>query len=156
MGCIYRMLDKSEIDLLSTLRLEFVKDVHPEYDDRKMEAIAIGTYRYIKEYVEKDMYIGFVGEVDNQIACSASLLIFNFPPLFSSNYRRIGYVINFYTRLQFRNKGYGSGLMEYIKDYSKAIGLYKLELSATKAGYPLYQKCGFLDAESYMEYQLYK
>jgi len=83
-----------------------------------------------------------------------SLLIYNYPPLFSSTYRKIGHVLNFYTRPQYRNKGYGIGLMEYVKQQTKKINIYKLDLSATKAGYPVYQKCGFLDSERIMEYEI--
>jgi GNAT superfamily N-acetyltransferase len=154
MNCKYRIADTSEIDLLLEMRLEFIKDIHPEYDHKKMEELSIGSYQYITEHIEKQMYIGFFGEVDNQIACSTSLLIYSYPPLFSSNYRKIGHILNFYTRPQYRNKGYGIGLMEYVKQYAKENSIYKLDLAATKAGYPLYQKCGFLDAERIMEYEI--
>ena len=154
MNCTYRIAEKTEINSLLEMRLEFVKDIHPEYDNNKMKELSIGSYQYIKEHIEKDMYIGFFGEIDNQIACSTSLLIYNYPPLFSSTYRKIGHVLNFYTRHQYRNKGYGIGLMEYVKQQAKKINIYKLDLSATKAGYPVYQKCGFLDSERIMEYEI--
>lgn len=156
MNCKYRVADKSEIDMLLQMRLEFVKDIHPEYDDNKMNELSVGTYQYIKDHVEKNMYIGFVGEINNQIACSTSLLIYNYPPLFTSAYRKIGHVLNFYTRPQHRNKGYGIGLMEFVKQYAKNINIYKLDLSATNDGYLLYQKCGFLDAQRIMEFEIGK
>jgi GNAT superfamily N-acetyltransferase len=154
MNCQYRIADKSEIDLLLEMRLEFVKDIHPEYDLKKIEELSIGTYQYIKEHITKEMFIGFFGEIDDQIACSTSLLIYNYPPLFSSSYRKIGHILNFYTRPQYRKNGYGIGLMEYVKKYAKENGIYKLDLAATKAGYPLYQKCGYQDAERIMEYEI--
>src|SRR5574344_227110 len=154
MNCKYRIADKSEIDLLLEMRLEFGKDIHPEYDKKKMEELSIGSYRYIKEHIEKEMYFGFFGEIDNQITCSTSLLIYNYPPLFSASYRTIGHVLNFYTRPQYRNKGCGIGRMEYVKQYAKEINIYKLDLAATKAGYPLYQKCGYIDSERIMEYEI--
>lgn len=156
MECKYRIADKSEIDRLLEMRLEFVKDIHPEYDNRIMEDLSIGSYQYIREHIEKDKYIGFFGEINHQIACSASLLIYNYPPLFTSEYRKIGHVLNFYTRLQYRSRGYGIGLMKFIKHYAKGINIYKLDLSATEAGYSLYQKCGFQDAERVMEYEVGK
>lgn len=154
MQCEYRIVDKSEIGLLLEMRLEFVKDLHPEYDRKKMEELSTGTCQYIKEHIEKGMFVGFLGEVGGQIACSTSLLIYNYPPLFSSNYRKIGHVLNFYTRPQYRGKGYGLGLMEYVKQYAKESDVYKLDLAATKAGYPLYQECGFIDSERIMEYEI--
>jgi ribosomal protein S18 acetylase RimI-like enzyme len=154
MNCKYRIADKADIDLLLEMRLEFVKDIHPEYDKKKIEELSIGSYQYIKKHIEKDMYIGFFGEVNNQIACSTSLLIYNYPPLFSAIYRKIGHVLNFYTRPQYRNKGYGNGLMEYVKQQAKNYDTYKLDLTATKTGYPLYKKCGFVDSERIMEYEI--
>ncbi len=156
MACKYRIADKSEIDLLFEMRLEFVKDIHPEYNNKLIDEIAIGSYQYIKEHIDKDMYIGFLGEVNDQIVCSTSLLIYYYPPLFSSEYRKVGHVLNFYTRPQYRNRGYGCGLMEFVKQFSKTINIYKLDLSATNAGYALYQKCGFIDAERIMECEVDK
>jgi GNAT superfamily N-acetyltransferase len=154
MDCVYRIADASEIDLLLEMRLEFVRDIHPEYDMKTVEALSTGSRRYIKEHIEKDMYVGFFGEADGRVACATSLLIYNYPPLFSSDYRKIGHVLNFYTRPQYRHRGYGHGLMECVKSHAKNLGIYKLDLSATEAGYPLYQKCGFRDSERIMEYEV--
>ncbi len=156
MTCNYRMANKSEIDTMLELRLEFIKDIHPEYDDIKMKEVSAGTYQYISEHIQKDMYVSFFGEINNYIVCSASLLIYHYPPLFSAEYRKIGHVLNFYTRPSYRHKGYGNGLMTYIKQYAEENNYYKLDLTATKAGYPLYKKCDFIDSERIMEYEIKK
>ena len=44
--------------------------------------------------------------------------------------------------------------MEYVKQFAKNTNIYKLDLTATKVGYPLYKKCGFMDSERTMEYEI--
>jgi GNAT superfamily N-acetyltransferase len=155
-SCKFRIANRNEIDKLLEMRLEFVKSVHPEYDSQKMDELSAASLKYIKEHIDKNMYAGFFGEVDKTIVCSTSLLIYHYPPLFSSQYRKIGHLLNFYTREEHRHRGYGLALMEYVKQYAKSIGIYKLDLSATVSGYSLYQKCGFTDAVRIMEFEVDK
>ncbi|MCK9169547.1 MAG: GNAT family N-acetyltransferase [Treponema sp.] len=154
MDCTFRTADPDEIDKLLMMRIEFVKDIHPEYDENKINELKTGSYKYIKEHMQNNSYTGFFGEVNNEIVCSTSLLIYTYPPLYSSEYRKIGHVLNFYTRKKFRNLGYGKAMMECVKEYGKAYDFYRLDLSATEAGYPLYRKCGFRDSERIMDYEL--
>lgn len=156
MNCAYRLAEKTEIDSLLEMRLEFVKDIHPEYDQQKMDELSGASRNYITEHMREEMYVGFFGEVDNKIVCSTSLLIYSYPPLFSSDYRKIGHVLNFFTKKEYRHNGFGIGLMEYVQRYAKETGLYKLDLTATQSGYPLYKKCGFNDAERIMEFEIKK
>jgi len=67
MNCKYRIANNTEINLLLEMRLEFIKDFFPKYDNIKMEELSIGSYQYIKDHIEKEMYVGFFGEVNNQI-----------------------------------------------------------------------------------------
>lgn len=156
MSCKFRIAHENEIDKLLEMRLEFVKNVHPEYDSKKMDELSGASLKYIKEHIDKNMYIGFFGEVDNTIVCSTSLLLYHYPPLFSSQYRKIGHLLNFYTRKEYRHRGYGLALMEYVKQYARNNDIYKLDLAATVSSYPLYQKSGFTDAVRFMEFEVNK
>lgn len=101
------------------------RDIHPEFDGERIGVIAGGVGKYIRDYIDKGMYVGFLGILDTEIVCSTALLVYDYPPLFSDKNRKIGHVLNFYTKREFRGKGYS-----------------------------LYKKCGYFDSERCMEYLL--
>ena len=93
---------------------------------------------------KKNSYIGYLGLIENnEIVCTAGMLLYAFPPLNSENSSKIGHILNFYTRPNHRKKGYGRELMEYIKKLALSHSINRLVLNATKMGYPLYKKAGF-------------
>ena len=151
MECKMRIADDTEIDLLVDLRIKFVKDIHPEYTINKINELTVATKKYINEQYNKNMYVGFIGEVESEIVCTTALLIYDYPPLYSQEYRKIGHVLNFFTDKKYRRKGFGIKMMDFVKEYSKHNNIYKLDLSATEDGYELYKKCGYSDSERNME-----
>ena len=144
----------NDIDLLLDLRMEFIQDIHPEYSNEQLDKIKKGTYKFLSEQILNKTYVGFIVEVEKTIVSFASLLTYYYPPLLSEKYRKVGYVINFYTRKKYRKCGYGMKLMEEIKAYGKENDFYKIILTATESGYPLYKKSGFVDALRNMEFKI--
>ena len=142
---------KAGIEYLETLvdlRIEFIKDIHPEYGNKLIKKIYDSTIKYFKELFNDNSYIGFLGlNADNQIICTAGLLISFFPPLNTESCRKIGHILNFYTKPEYRKKGYGMNLMNYIKKVAREEGINKLVLNATKMGFSLYKKSGFIEPE---------
>jgi len=152
MDCIYRTLGENYLNELLELRMDFIKDIHPEYDDILLNEVKKGSEKYIKDQVSKNAYVGFVGKVDGHVVCTAALVVCHLPPLNTFNDRKIGYVMNFFTKKEHRNKGYAKGLMEYIKNYCWENDFFKITLNATESGLPVYKKTGFemsIDAMHY-------
>jgi len=154
MDCEIRIATVRDIELLVDLRIRFVLDLHPEYGEDLVRELTAATKRYIETHFAQGRYVGFIGEVRGEAACTASLLLYDYPPLYSGDYRKIGHVLNFFTVKKFRRNGFGIKMMDFIKDYAKRNAFHKLNLSATEDGYALYKKCGFADSERNMELAL--
>jgi GNAT superfamily N-acetyltransferase len=75
------------------------------------------------------------------------LLIYYLPPLNNENYRKIGHVLNFYTKPAYRKKGIGLKLMDYIKNTATDEKINRLVLNSTKMGFSMHKKAGFLEPE---------
>lgn len=136
------------IEILVELRIEFIKDIHPEYNNDLINKIHNSTIKYFKDLFDNNAYIGFLGfTTDNKIACTAGLLIYFLPPLNTASYRKIGHILNFYTKPEYRRKGYGMQLMDFIKVEAKKDGINRLVLNATEMGFSLYKKAGFIESE---------
>ena len=60
-----------------------------------------------------------------------------------------------YTLPAYRRQGIAQHNMQRLVDYARVSGLDYVNLSATKAGYPVYQKVGFSERQShYTEMQI--
>lgn len=150
----YGIATVDDLDMLVQMRVEFLHDMHPEYDEETLLQLDIGAREYIQKQLMADAYVGFLGKVDEVVVCSGALLIYALPPLRDRYPRKIGHVLNFYTKKEFRKCGYGQGLMTYIQAYAKENGFQRLFLFATEDGYPLYKKTGYIDSNKAMEYNL--
>ena len=56
--------------------------------------------------------------------------------------------MNVYTEPEYRGKGLCTKLMQNLIAYGKKRGLGRVDLSATKEGYPIYSKMGFVKKEN--------
>jgi hypothetical protein len=206
MACRYIVATEKDWDMLVQMRIEFVQDLHPEYDEKKIESIRAGTEAYIHSQIATGNYVGFFGlNIDacgdvpipasnpfdsaecissesisaesissefisaesissesissgpissEMIACTGALLVYTLPPLHGQEGRKIGHVLNFYTRRGFRRKGYGRELMAFMIVYAKEHGFNRLFLNATEDGAPLYRKAGYQEVKDAMSLEL--
>ncbi len=155
MDCVFRVAGEDELELLLKLRMEFVREFRPEYGPERLNTIEQGSVGYFREKAAQGQYTAFFGEADGQIVCTAALLFYDYPPIACEKPRKIGHVLNFYTRKPYRRRGLGRALMDFILEYAKEHGVDKVDLDATEDGFPLYQKCGFRTNDRYMHYVIH-
>lgn len=58
-----------------------------------------------------------------------------------------GEVLSVFTEHEYRGKGLCTRLIQNLIEGGKKRGLGRIDLSATKEGYPIYKKVGFVDKE---------
>jgi GNAT superfamily N-acetyltransferase len=144
----FKKVGIEHLEILVDLRIEFIKDIHPEIDLQLLNKIQKATLIYFTDLLNNNSYIGFIGTNNNgEVVCTAGLLIYYLPPLKDENYRKIGHVLNFYTKPAYRKRGVGLKLMNYIKDTATHEKIHRLVLNSTKIGYSVYKKAGFLEPE---------
>jgi len=143
-----RKVGIEHLEILVDLRIEFIKDIHPEIDFKLLEKIQKVTLSYFNDLLNNNSYIGFIGINNNgEIICTAGLLIYFLPPLNNEKNRKIGHMLNFYTKPAYRKKGIGLKLMNYIKDTAVDEKIDRLVLNSTKMGFSMYKKAGFIEPE---------
>ena len=150
----FRVSTPEDFDLLVALRLKFMLEFHPEASDDD-RTTANDTYtKYLKNLIAQDRFIGYLGYLDSTPVCVAGLLLYELPPLMHRLQRKVGHVLNFYTEPEYRRKGYGKALMQFIIDDAKNRDINVLVLNATKVGEPLYRYFGFKESDA-VALQLY-
>ena len=106
--------------------------------------------KQLPDYFERKLgteLVAFVAKDGGRIVSVAYLLIIEMPAnsiLLNGLY---GEVLSVYTEHDYRGKGLCTKLIQNLVDYGREKGLGRIDLSATKDGYPIYKKIGFQDKE---------
>lgn len=136
------------INEIVMLRMEFIKDLHPEYSDEFIETLCKSNFDYFSNMLEEKRYIGYLGTIENdQIISGAGMVLYYLPPLNADHPRKIGHILNFYTKPAYRGQGAGREMIRFIKKSAKRLSVSQLFLNATQMGYELYQNEGFIEPE---------
>lgn len=138
----------SDIPQLVKMRLEYLTEDHggmlPEHRERLEQELPA--------YFQKNLMhslLAYIAEEDGEIVTTVFMVITEKPgnPHFLSG--KTGLLLNVYTKSAFRRQGLAGSLINMAIEDAKGLDLAHIELSATRAGYPLYQKLGFVEETSH-------
>ena len=87
---------------------------------------------------------------DGDVVAGAGLIVFPWPPGPTVMDGRCAYVFNVYTSPAHRRNGLARKLMEAIHDWSRAQGIERVVLNASRDGHPIYQAMGYVEVEQPM------
>lgn len=146
MNILFCEASKDDIEQLIRLRIAYMIDDFGGISDHEKECME----RQLPDYFDRklgDELIAFVAKEGNRIVSVAYLHIIEMPAnsiLLNGLY---GEVLSVYTEPEYRGKGLCTQLIRNLLEYGKKRGLGRVDLSATKEGYPIYAKVGFVDKE---------
>ena len=118
-----------------------------------------GMRKQLPDYFERKLgneLIAFVARSNEKIISAAYLQIIEMPANVMLLNGLYGEVLSVYTEPEYRGKGICTQLIKNLLEYGKKAGLGRVDLSATKEGYPVYKKVGFTDKKSRYTSMTYK
>lgn len=146
MSILFGEASKDDIEQLVRLRIAYMIDDFGGISDHEKECME----KQLPDYFNRklgDELIAFVAKDGERIVSIAYLHIIQMPAnsiLLNGLY---GEVLSVYTEPEYRGKGLCTQLIRNLVEYGKKRGLGRVDLSATKEGYPIYAKVGFVDKE---------
>lgn len=146
MNILFCEASKDDIEQLIRLRIAYMIDDFGGISDHEKECME----KQLPDYFDRklgDELVAFVAKDGERIVSVAYLHIIEMPAnsiLLNGLY---GEVLSVYTEPEYRGKGLCTKLIQNLVDYGKKRGLGRVDLSATKEGYPIYAKVGFVDKE---------
>lgn len=155
MNIIYDEATNDDIDELIELRIAYMIDDFGSVSDYEKECME----KQLPDYFNRklgDELVAFTAREANHIVSVAYLHIIEMPAnsiLLNGLY---GEVLSVYTRPEYRGKGICTQLIKNLIEYGNARGLGRIDLSATKEGYPIYKKIGFEEKEQRYTEMRYK
>ena len=131
-----------DIEELMKLRLEMLRIVNKLDENVQFEKNLIDTSR--EYFLHGDQTTVFAMEGDKIAGC-ASISYITIMPTFSHPTGKRAHLMNVYTRSEFRRKGVGKLMVEYLIEDAKQKGATEISLDATEMGHPLYKAIGFTE-----------
>ena len=138
----YRITTPADIDLLMVSRLVMLREVNhlPSGYEYSKELI-----NYSREYfLNGDQTTVLALDGGKVIGC-ASISYITVMPTFSHVTGKRSHLMNVYTRAEFRRRGVGKMMVEYLIEEARSRGITEISLDATQMGHPLYKSLGFND-----------
>lgn len=141
----FRRVDRDEIDKLVTMRMLYLREDFSNEPDAYFCRIEENLPAYFGKHLEQDLF-AFAAFEQEKIVSIAFLLVVEKPcnPRFPTG--KTGDVMNVYTVQESRRRGIAMQVMKMLLDFVRELELDMVELKATKSGYSLYKKLGFLES----------
>jgi len=143
---VFRKLNENDKELFINLRMAYLMDCYDicETDKKQIEN---NLKIYFDDHINKNDFIGIIGEYDNKIISVAYLIITEKPPNKNFINGKTGTLMNVYTYPEYRKNGIAKKLIGEIIKEAKTKEINYIDLMATEAGYNLYKKLGFNDSK---------
>lgn len=133
------------------LRLEMLKVVNDLDENAEFEKVLVDTSR--EYFLNGDQTTVFAMDGEKIAGC-ASISYITIMPTFSHPTGKRAHLMNVYTRKEFRRKGVGKLMVEFLIEEAKSRGVTEISLDATEMGHPLYKALGFTENTEGMTMQL--
>lgn len=141
---IFDKATKKDIGVLTDLRIAYLNEDLGVISNENLELMKSTLPSYYTKHLNKDLMV-YVARDEMDIVSCAFLLIVEKPMSPSFITGKTGTVLNFYTKPDYRKKGYAKKLITTMLEDAKVEGLSIIELKATEDGYSLYKSVGFED-----------
>ena len=141
---IYDIANLNDIHELVRLRILYMIDDYGSLSDEERE----GMEKQLPGYFERELgkkLIAFVARAEGRLVAAAYLLIIEKPANPSFLNGLDSEVLSVYTEEGYRGRGICTNLMKNMIDYAREHKINRIDLMATKDGYPVYKKLGFED-----------
>lgn len=137
-----RKTNQNDIETLMEIRLEMLRVVNNLNDG---ESFSDQLLECSREYFLKGEQTTVFAMDGDKIAGCASLSYINVMPTFDHPTGKRAHLMNVYTRAQFRRRGVGKMMVEFLIEEAKTRAVTEINLDATQMGHPLYKSLGFND-----------
>jgi GNAT superfamily N-acetyltransferase len=88
---------------------------------------------------------------DDEFVGTGGISYFRVMPTFCNNTGQKAYIMNMYTRPEYRKRGIASKTLEVLVEDALKRGIRAISLEATDMGRPVYEKYGFVKMKDEME-----
>jgi GNAT superfamily N-acetyltransferase len=137
----------NDIEVLIDFRVIFLKEIQDPPPAEEMDLFRKSLKEFFLNKMKSHEFIAWLAESDNEIIATSGLSFLEKPPHFINKTGKFAYIMNMYTKPEWRRKGIGAAFLEKLFEEIKKKGIQLVSLHATPSGRPLYEKYGFREKD---------
>ena len=150
-GIRFRKAATEDIDLLVRTRIEVLRAANGLADSADMGEVDKHSREYYENALADETHTALLVYDRDQFIGAGGISYYRVMPTYHNPTGRKGYIMNMYTRPDYRRKGIAFHTLDLLVQDARQRGVDFISLEATAAGRPLYEKYGFSDMKNEME-----
>ena len=147
----YKKAGSEDLDLLVQMRTEVLRAANGLPEDTDMSEVREESYRYYRQAFGEDSHVAYLVFDGEQVVGAGGVSFFQVMPTYHNVSGRKAYIMNMYTKPEYRRKGIAFRTLDLLVEEAKSRCITAISLEATDMGRPLYEKYGFVKMEHEME-----
>ena len=110
------------------------------------------TFRYFEDNIKNGSFVAFIAEENGSAVAISGMCFYLVPPTYGNPEGRVAYIMNMYTKPEFRRRKIASALLHELVLEAKRQGCATVTLNASDMGKSLYLRYGFRNKTGEMVY----
>lgn len=145
----FRKATESDIDSLVNMRMALLAEVAETSptDSKLREALT----RYFSETLPDGQFSAYLADVDGDVVGVSGLVYQRNPPSARSPNGIEAYVMNMYTRPEWRGRGIAARLLNQLIELARLKGCWRVRLHAVSQAVPIYVRANFIATQNEMQ-----
>lgn len=151
MGFTYKKAGLNDIELLVKTRIEVLRAANHLDDETDMSVVEYQSQEYYKEALMAEAHIAYLVFDGKRFIGTGGISFFRVMPTYHNPTGWKAYIMNMYTKSDYRRKGIAYHTLEILVEEAKKRDVKHISLEATDMGRPLYERYGFTKMDNEME-----
>lgn len=151
MNLIYKRATIDDLEMLTETRICVLRAANKLSDEVDMIEVREQTYEYYKKALSEEMHVAYLVFDEELFVGAGGVSFFGVMPTYHNATGKKAYIMNMYTKPEYRRRGIAYKTLDLLVDEAKKRGITAISLEATDMGKPLYEKYGFVKMMDEME-----
>ena len=140
-----------DIDLLMEWRMEVLHEVFSIPPLQNTDELEQENRAYYQRALGQEEHIACFAYMEDNIVGCGGICLYQEMPSPDNPTGKCAYLMNIYTKPQFRKRGVGEAIIKWLVAQAIMRGIPKIYLETSKAGKQLYTKLGFIPMQDMMK-----
>lgn len=137
--------------LLTKTRIEVLRAANGLADDADMTEVERQSREYYETALKDGSHGAYLAFDGDTFVGAGGISFFRVMPTYHNPTGWKAYIMNMYTRPEYRRKGIAYQMLDLLVAEANARGIHAISLEATAMGRPLYERYGFVPMGNEME-----
>ena len=144
-GIRFRKAATGDMDLLVRTRIEVLRAANGLAGSVDMREVERQSRAYFQSALADETHTALLVFDQDRFIGAGGISYYRVMPTYHNPTGRKGYIMNMYTRPEYRRKGIAFHTLDLLVQDARQKGIAFISLEATAAGRPLYEKYGFTE-----------